>query len=143
MTWNYDGLLATSDRDWIRSRIGDVLENDPQLTDEEIAALLTLYSTKEVAALEAVKRLKARYSRLVDKSGDSISESLSQRVAHYEGLIEEITEELGGTGAAGGGLRATGTSVARRTSVRADTDRIHPPARRSQFSRHDDSDISD
>ena len=140
MTWTYGSAPDTSDRDWIRFRIGDVLSDDPQLSDEEIAALIVLFETNALVALEAAKRLKARYSRLVDTSvGGDESKSFSQRQAHYTDLVAELEAEAGESGG-GGGLRVTGTSVSARTSARARTDRVQPASFRSQFSRHDTSD---
>lgn len=141
MTWTYTESPDTSDLDWVRFRIGDTLEDDPQFSDKEITALLSIYGTTVLAAFEAAKRLKARFSRLVDLSvGDSRSESLSQRQAHYAELVSEL--EVEATQGVGGGLRATGLSIARRTTVREDIDRVQPPACRGQFSRSDDSDGS-
>ena len=145
MAWNYSGDPSASDLDWVRFRIGDTLPDDPQLTDAEINALLTQYGGTLSAAYEAAKRLAALYSRRVDTSvGDSRSESLSQRQAAYKALADELEREVaifggGGSGGGGGGIRATGLSLTRRATVRADTDRVQPPARRGQWSRDDDS----
>lgn len=139
MAWNYSGNPSASDLDWVRFRIGDTLSDDQQLSDEEINSLLTQYGTALKAAYEAAKRLKALYARRVDNSvGDSRSESLSQRQAHYTELAAEIELEINETDA-GGGVRITGASLARRKTVREDTDRVQPPAHRGQWSRNDDS----
>lgn len=146
MTWTYGGDPSANSRDWVRFRIGDTDTADQQLSDEEIASLLTdADSAKRVAALYAVRRLLAKYARLVDTSRtDGASDSYSQRRDAYAALAAEIESEIAelGTGSesgsGGGGATITGASLARRTAVRADPDRVHPPAHRGQWSRNED-----
>lgn len=142
MAWTYNGDPSANDRDWIRFRIGDTISVDPQLTDAEIASLLTDTGNKTRAALDAAKRLKAKYARLVDTSvGDSRSESLSQRRDAYSELVKDLERELATSGSVG--AIATGISLSRRNTVRTDTDRIPPIAERDEFSIDADENDSD
>lgn len=144
MAWTYGGDPSANARDWVRFRIGDTDTADQQLSDEEIASLLSDASdAKRVAALYAVRRLLAKYARLVDTSRtDGASDSYSQRRDAYAALAAEIEAEIAELGsgtdsgsAGGGGARITGASLSRRTAVRAKPDRVHPPAFRGQWSR--------
>lgn len=64
----YDGsLLRTSERDWLRFRIGDVNYDaagdlDVILEDEEIDALLVEEANKWLAAAEALTSIKLRFA---------------------------------------------------------------------------------
>lgn len=146
MSWTYVGTPSASAREWIRFRLGDTQSDDPQLTDEEIAALLTdAGDAKRKAALFGARRLAAKYARLVDNGQGSERNSYSQRQAAYAALIKELEAEIAelGTGAEGeegsgsstgvGGIRATGLSLARRNVARANPDRIRPSAYRGQW----------
>lgn len=150
MAWTYTDP-ASSNRDWVRFRIGDTISGDPQLSDGEIASLLSdAGDLPRLAALYAAKRLRSKYARLVDNSQGDESNAYSQRQAAYTELIKELEDEIaelgpgGGSGSGGGGgIRATGQSLARRATVRADTDRVQPPAYRGQWSRDDDSEAQE
>lgn len=137
MSWTYSGDPSTTEMDWVRFRIGDTIEEDQQLSNEEILALITEYGNKITAASQAAKRIAAWYARRVDV-GDDRSESLSQRQAHYKALADEIAIEAGQRNP-NGGIRITGASLGRRNAVRDNADRVQPIAHRGQWSRNDDS----
>lgn len=137
MVWSYSGNPDASEKDWVRFRVGDVIENDPQLQDLEITSLITQYGKKTSAASQAAKRIAAFYARRVDV-GDDRSEALSQRQTHYTALAAEIELEANQLNP-NGGVRITGGSVSRRTAVRENPDRVQPIAHRGQWSRDDDS----
>ena len=43
MTWTYTNNPAGSSRDALRLAVGDTIENDPRLSDEEVEHFLSLY----------------------------------------------------------------------------------------------------
>lgn len=78
MTWTYSGDPSSSSRDRLRFLIGDTDPDDPQITDEEVAAQLTISGGPVVAAAALARSLSAKYSRKIDKSIDGLSISFSQ-----------------------------------------------------------------
>ena len=130
MTWTYSGDPSASDRDFVRFWLGDTDTTDQQLSDEEIAALLTIEGSPRAAALSGARRLLAKYSRLVDKSVGDLSVSYSQRRAGLETLIGSLKRDMV---LAGGMPISGGQSKARKETVEADTDRVKPSFHRDQF----------
>lgn len=130
MTWTYGGDPSANDRDAVRFLIGDTDTTDQQLSDEEIAFLLTDRGSVAAAAHAAVLALIARLARLVDKSVGDLRLSYSQRQAAYKTLLGQIERRMA--------LRtatpfAGGISVAQKDSVGDDTDRVVPAFERDQF----------
>lgn len=131
MTWTYGGDPAANDRDKVRFLIGDTDTNDQQVSDEEIAYLLTSEGSVPGAAVAAVQALIAKFSRLVDKSVGDLSISYSQRVGQYEKLLRQLVQRRAlrtGTPYAGG------ISESDKDTVEADTDRVRPEFYKGQFS---------
>lgn len=62
MAWTYSGNPASSDKDWIRFRLGDKKETPQSLTDEEIEYLLDEESTKYMAASRAAEAMAAAHT---------------------------------------------------------------------------------
>lgn len=61
MAWTYSGNPASSDRDWIRFRLGDNRETPQSLSDEELDYLLTQEATNYMAASRAAEAMSARH----------------------------------------------------------------------------------
>lgn len=85
MSWTFDPSLATG-RDRLRFHIGDTDENDPQLTNETLDALLVSYPTEARAASEACFRLAAKYAREVDRAVAQTTIREGDRSLHYQQL---------------------------------------------------------
>jgi len=121
MTWTYSGNPGASDRDAVRFAIGDTDTNDQQLTNEEIAYLLTVAGSVVAASCSAIRKLIAKYVRLVDQTTGQISITYSQRASQYRALLSDIQDD-GPVAAYAGGI-----SISDKESVESDTDR-DPPA---------------
>ena len=132
MTWTYAGDPSATDRDRIRFLVGDTVATDPQLTDEEIAAVLDEEGGVLPAAIALVEALLAKFARLTNQSHDGTSYSYSQRQGQYEALLAKLRRKQGQQLI---GPVATGISRARKLQVEQDTDRIPPPATRGEFDR--------
>jgi hypothetical protein len=128
MPWNYSANPATNDRDWVRFTIGDTNVEDPQLLDEEIAAMLALSATRELAAINCVRAVLARYARLTDRTRADASESLSQRIEGYKALLESLKAQFPVAAASESLIAAppilTGTSKASKQPVEQDPDHV-------------------
>ena len=85
--------------------------------------------TTIAAAIAAVRGLIALFARKVDKAVGDLRLSYSQRHAHYEGLLTQLQQQMVSTGSPVAG----GLSKARKTVVKADTDRVEPSIERGQF----------
>ena len=90
MSWSYSGDPGASDLDEVRFLIGDTDTDDQQLSDEEIAYLLTSTGSVTAAALGAARSLWAKYSRLVDQKTGDIDIKYSQRKDAYAALIRQL-----------------------------------------------------
>lgn len=135
MTWTYtDADPAASDLNWVRFKIGDTLEKDPQLQDAEIQAMLDESSHRLLAALACARALQAKFSRLVDTTRADASDALSAKAKAYaeleETLLDEIKETLPGALTKSGPAVATGQSQAGKRANEADADLVKPWAYR-------------
>ena len=65
MTWTYTNNPSGSSRDALRLAVGDTIENDPRLSDEEVEHFLGLYpDSLDLAAAKAAEAIAARYSSM-------------------------------------------------------------------------------
>ncbi len=100
MTATYSSLLSTA-RDKVRFRLGDTDTASSLLSDEEIAAVLTLKgSVEDDACLYLAKGLLARYGREPVKiTQDGQTLDFSARIGVWEALVAELSQ------ASSGGIR--------------------------------------
>jgi hypothetical protein len=123
MSWRYSGDPADSSGDMVRFLVGDTNTTDQQITDEEIAWLLTEESTVYLAAAAAARAIGAKYARQVDKAVGDLRLSASQRAAHYRDLAATLTRRAQIAGAV---PFAGGISAASKQTLNDDTDRVRP-----------------
>lgn len=90
MGWSYTGDPGARDLDMVRFLLGDTDSTDPQLTDEEINAMLTVHVTAQRAAAGCANVLVAKYTRMVDKSIGDLSISYSQRAKAFKELAAQL-----------------------------------------------------
>src|SRR2546425_151072 len=84
MTWSYNpSLLATNAKDAVRLLVGDVLQSDPQMQDEEISYFVTARGSLYGAAAECCRALAAKFSRSVDQQGGTFKTFYSQMAKAY------------------------------------------------------------
>ena len=141
MAWTYTPDFTT-ERDQIRLAIGDTIESDPLLSDEEIAQLYTQAGSVSGAAIAGLRSLAAKYSRLSDISVETVSKRYSQRASNYLAMATAL-EVQGAKSGATAGPAATGISLSEMASAAADPDR--PPSQNSQrmFDNQGASDYTD
>lgn len=122
MTWSYTGDPSSSDKDTVRFLIGDTDTSSEQLSDEEIAYLITEHGSAQAAAIAGCEALQAKYARQADQKTGDISISYSQLSKHYQQLATTIRNRLSilATPYAGG------ISYADRETDNTDTDRVDP-----------------
>ena len=138
----------------VRDRIGDTIKGQMMLHDEEIERIIaeqglssaTTLSNKQAnsVAYVACKRAIARLTRDIDRSNLGMSATRSQKIENLTKVCDQLERDLALSGAR---PLATGTSIARKDELRADTDFIgakvtrdrdaNPGASTSQFEEHD------
>lgn len=131
-TWIYTGDPASSSKDWVRWRVGDVVADDQLTSDEEItAALSDAGGNTELAAAMIAERIAADCARDVDNTvndgtGNSRTRSLSQRMAHYLALAKTLRAAAAGANTLFAAPYCGGVSVADKDAREADDDRVAP-----------------
>lgn len=118
MTWTYTNAPADFPRDELRFLIGDTDEDDQQLSDEEIAYLLSNSASTKLAAIASAQILQSKYARLTSKSVGGLSISYGERQAHYKAMETRFRSELGLLVAPFAG----GISKSSKTLLESDTD---------------------
>lgn len=124
MAWTYSGSPAGGDRDALRFVVGDTLESDPLLSDDELDWLLDQYGAAGAPAA-AFDHLAARFSRLADASIGPLQASYSQRAVAYAKRRDEARAR---SPLASGELvpYAGGISEGDAETVTDDEDRVRP-----------------
>lgn len=140
VTWSYlSSGPGSSDRSWVRLRIGDNSSDDQLLQNEEIDLLLDTEGSKYGAAAVAARTIAAKYARRVDRTIGKLRISMQQASQHYFALADKIDDEAmsGAAGSVGmSGMYAGGISITEKLSEEADTDRVKPAFTRGQFDNH-------
>ena len=113
MTWSYSGDPGNSDRDAIRFRITDTTENDPLVTDEEIAYALALRGTVGGASVFLTKQIALRFARLATTvERGRTREEYQDRSKWFDQLATQLAEEAGDSPAATAGINVASTTRA-------------------------------
>jgi hypothetical protein len=138
VTWTYSGNPASSPGDAVRFWIGDTTETTPQLSDEELAYLLSLTGGHVLqAAILGCQELANRYASQVDFAVESeLRVDLSQRAEAYAKRAKALRDE---TLIPGTSLSlvprpyAGGVSKQDMARQKADSDRVPPSFTVGQF----------
>lgn len=97
MSFTYGGAPGSVTRDGVRFLLSDTVSATAQLTDEEIAYLLTTWTTVNAAARAGAEIIAGKYARSADESkkvGDlSLSTSYSSRAAEYRSLAASLAAQ--------------------------------------------------
>jgi hypothetical protein len=98
MTFTWDiSSLSTSALQRVRLTIGDTIEADALLTDEEIEYRLSEYDDNVlVTSIKCVRDILAKLTRKTDRSNVGMSNTRSQLTVHYRDLLKDLMEEAGG-----------------------------------------------
>jgi hypothetical protein len=122
-TYDAETLLVPADENYelyqARFYLGDTVETGHEFEDEELTMLITLYETPMAAAVAAVRTRIAKYAKGVDKWVGDLKILASQRVKHYQALLEELTslDSFIGTPSAGGVYVSEKEAAAANTSL--------------------------
>ncbi len=98
MSWTYDPALITN-ADRVRFTLGDTLESDPLVSDEEIAALLSSEGSVAAAALAAADTLALIFGRKAQSMTDDIGQSVNygDRAARFRTLADRLRTSVTAT----------------------------------------------
>jgi hypothetical protein len=130
MTWTYDpGQLSTSQLMMARYLIGDTLQGQQELQDEEITFSLTRYSTIYGACAELCRSLATKWARRVDLVQGELKTNYSQVAKVYAGRAADFEMR----GLRGALPYAGGISVSDKNNVVEDSDRVAPDFNKGQF----------
>jgi hypothetical protein len=125
MTWSYNtNLLAINPKDAVRLLIGDVLQSDPQMQDEEIAYLVASRGTLYGAAAECCRALAAKFGRTVDQQAGTTKLSYSQLAKAY--TLKSIEFETKATLSGAATPYAGGISLSDKQLQDLNQDRVQP-----------------
>lgn len=84
MTWSYNpSLLAKNAKDAVRLLIGDIINCDQQMQDEEITYFVNLRGSLYGAAAECCRALASKFSRSVDQQTGTSKIMYSQMAKAY------------------------------------------------------------
>ena len=134
MTWHYLSTApASSERSWIRLRIGDTSSGDPMFEDEEIEAFLSEAGNKYDALAMAAETLGAKFARSADKQVGKLRLAMGKVSERYFQMADRVRSEADAEGDAGGGVYAGGISESDKDTDLLDTDAVDPAFTRDQF----------
>lgn len=127
--WTYDSsILDSSTVNQVRRLVGDVIANDQQLDDNEIALSISLWpGSIWRAASECCRWIASQYSRKVDSvAPGELRTSFSAQATAYSKRADEYERNamLRSNGAAQ--IYAGGISRSDKQTQEADTDRVQP-----------------
>ena len=121
MTFTYDSTDISTDLAKVRTAIGDVYENQAYLTDEEINAVLAVFTSPDAAAMHCLDQVIARVLREpASRSAAGLSAQRRQMQALHD--LRDILKSKLSTG--GGGPQLVGpNSISDKDSSKSNTNR--------------------
>lgn len=123
--WTYNPtLIAIVPLYQVRRLIGDTLEADQQMQDQEILWQITQYGNIYSAASACARSLAAQFARLVDTIQGELRTLYGQKAKNY--LAIAATLEAQGKGRSGALAYAGGISQTDKSNQVVDTDRVPP-----------------
>jgi len=91
LTWTYTNNPGGSSRDALRLAVGDTIENDPRLSDEEVEHFLSLHpNSPDLAAAEAAEAIAARYSSMAVSYVGDLDNSPHLKAEYYLKLARQL-----------------------------------------------------
>jgi hypothetical protein len=144
MAWTYSNseLNTTTEAgrlNTVRLLIGDIIETDPLLQDEEIIFALDQAGQNVYGAASwACRVIASTFARAVDTQLDGALESkFSDRIKHYTLMSQQLMDLGKSVGGKGMGVFGGGISNAAIKVAELDTDRPEPAFKRGQFTREE------
>ena len=83
MTWTYGGDPSANTKDSIRFTLGDTIEADPLLTDEEILSVISTELTVLGATACCCEALSLKFARMCNSELGPLSQANAQKYDHY------------------------------------------------------------
>jgi hypothetical protein len=124
-TWTYNPAKASTNAVYqVRRLIGDVLQNDQQMQDDEIQWYVDNFSNVWTAAGNACLALAAQFARLVDTIQGELRTLYGQRSKNYLAMANTLLNQGKGRGPAF--AYAGGISQSDKLMYVEDTDRVPP-----------------
>jgi len=91
LSWTYTNNPTGSSRDALRLAVGDTIENDPRLSDEEVEHFLALYpASLDLAAAKAAEAIAARYSSMAVSYVGDLDNSPHLKAEYYLKLARQL-----------------------------------------------------
>jgi len=108
----------------VRNIIGDTIQSDQLLSDQQITWANEQYSNEWLAAAECARNIAIGFARQVDIGEGALKKNYSQRSKQYFRLAADLEQR----GYARGGVQAYtgGTSISDKENSLANTDRVPP-----------------
>ena len=122
MSWTYSGDPTSSPKDQIRFELGDTVESDPLLQDEEINFCMARESAYYGQLARACEAVAMRFSREASTKVGALSLDLSARAQQWTDRAVVYRKRAVGSHAPYAG----GMSQAEKESDRDNTDRTGP-----------------
>ena len=98
MTFSYGNDPANSPIDAVRLRVGDTVESDISLSDQEISYFIVIENTNILpASISAAYAISAKATKLADEVTGEVEVKWSQRARNYITLAERLTDEFNGS----------------------------------------------
>jgi hypothetical protein len=129
MTWTYSGDPTSAPKEEVRFLVGDTVQADPLVTDEEIGYALNMQNSPIGAAVMTCRAIAAKFSRLADKSVGDLRISLSQKNKQYLEMADKLQRQAGILSVPYAG----GMSMAEKESQAQDTGSTQPAFRRGMM----------
>lgn len=134
MSWSYDpDQLQTSPKDQVRFLVGDVVESQPLVQDEEILFALSQNPNVYMAAAIICDSLASMFSRKVDRQTGDVRDSFSQRAKAYAERAKELRSQGASKALSLAKPLAGGISVSDKERALRNPDRVRPSFARGQF----------
>lgn len=131
MAWTYSGDPSSSPKDEVRFLIGDTIQADPLLQDEEINSVLAYEPNPLLAAVICANTIAAKFARLADVTVGKTKIAYNQKAEAYFKLADKLEAQ------ANGNLKpipyAGGISREDKKAQDEDTDRVEPYFQRDMF----------
>lgn len=96
MAWNYTGDPSSSDKDAYRFHIGDTIEDEPVLQDEEIQFVLDNNSAHNVRLYLLFDKAALYFHRQIENKVGPIEEKPYQRAKYFEDMANHYYEKAYG-----------------------------------------------
>lgn len=132
MSWTYSGDPSSTPKDAVRFAIGDTIQNDPLLQDEEISYIVAQNPSIDDSAYAAAVAIVAKFSRLTDIMAGKEKIFYSQKVKQYQQLADKLWLNAGVVVIPYAG----GVSAADKENMQNDKSIVQPSFKKGVFDNH-------